>query len=225
MEHGGGVLFHVGPLGINSVMVTTTSIVILLTLFSWLATRKMAMHPKGVQNVAEIIVEMLDNFIGGILGPALNKHYFPLLATLFLFILISNYSGLLPLAGTLPGLAAPTSTLSVTVALACIAFVSTHYAGVKSHGAGYLKHFITPFAFLLPLMIIEEMVRPLSLSLRLFGNIFGEETVTHTLFGMVPLGIPVLMQAFGLLMGGIQAMVFVLLTAIYIQQAGETSHD
>jgi F-type H+-transporting ATPase subunit a len=128
------------------------------------------------------------------------------------------------MAGHLPGLAAPTSTLSVTAGFALVVFFCTHFFGIKEKGLGYFKHFFQPVAFLFPLMIIEEFVRPLSLSLRLYGNIFGEEMVTAQLFSMAPFGVPIIMQLLGILMGLIQAFVFTLLTAVYIGGATADHH-
>ena len=226
MEEHGSALFHIGSLGVTSVMVTMLAITILLSLICWLGTRRMTERPGKLQNILEKSVEMLDNFLTDIIGDKkLTRQYLPFLATLFIFILFSNYSGLLPLSGKLPGLAAPTSSLSVTAALAICTFVYTHYAGVKANGlGGYIKHFISPYAFLLPLLLLDEFVRPLSLSLRLYGNIFGEEEVTMQLFNMVPLGVPLVMNALSLLMGFVQAMVFVLLSSIYISGAASEGH-
>lgn len=238
MEHG-SALFHIGPVEVSSVMVTMLGLTVLLTVVCWLGTRRMKTVPSGLQNLLEKGIEMLDNFIGGLLSPELKQRFFPLLATLFIFILFSNYSGLLPLAGRLPGLASPTASLSVTVALAAMIFVLTHYVGLREHGFGYFKHFLNPhraksfvltIAFfignflLMLLFILEEAVRPVSLSLRLYGNIFGEEAVTEQLFHMVPIAVPVIMNVFSLLMGAIQAMVFVLLACIYIEGAAGEAH-
>ncbi|MCL2496036.1 MAG: F0F1 ATP synthase subunit A [Clostridiales bacterium] len=223
MEHG-GALFHIGPLDVTSEMTTMLGISILLVVICALATRNMKLIPGGLQNLVEKGVEMLDNFIGGLLSPELKKQYFPLLATIFIFILFCNYSGILPLAGHLNGLMGPTAVLSVTVSMAIVVFCTTHFAGVRAHGFGYLKHFISPYVFLLPLLIIEEFVRPVSLSLRLYGNIYGEEMVTSQLFGLFPIVVPVVMNVFSLLMGGIAAMVFTLLSCIYIEGAAGAGH-
>lgn len=167
---------------------------------------------------------MLIDFFEGIMGEKRAKQYLPILCTFFLLILLSNYSGILPMAGHLPGLAAPTSTISVTAGFAIVVFFCTHFFGIKEKGFGYFKHFLQPVAFLLPLMIIEELVRPLSLSLRLYGNIFGEEMVTAQLFQMAPFLVPLVMQALGLLMGLVQAFVFTLLTAVYLGGATADHH-
>jgi len=223
MEHG-SALFHIGSFGVTSVMVTMLGLTVLLTLICAAGTRKMRTIPPGLQNLLERGVEMLDDFLGGLLSSKLKQRFYPLLATLFIFIMLSNYCGLLPLSGRLPGLAAPTSVLSVPAALAIIVFFTTHYAGLRAHGGGYLNHFFKPYAFLFPLLLLEEFVRPVSLSLRLYGNIFGEESVTEQLYHLAPIGVPVVMNVFSLLMGAIQAMVFVLLACIYIEGAAGEAH-
>ena len=144
--------------------------------------------------------------------------------TLFLYIIISNYSGLLPLAGELPGFQPPTGTLSCTVGLALVTFLATQYGGFKYHGVHYLGHFVKPVAPLLPLMLLEEVTHPLSLSLRLFGNIYGEETVLHQVSGLIPLGAPIVIMGLSLLFGFIQALVFTMLSAIYIDTATSAGH-
>lgn len=207
-------------IGVSNGMITSAAITILLCVVSIIAGRRMQTVPSGLQNFAEWAVGSLYNFFEGVMGAHACKRYFPLVGTLFIYILISNYSGLLPAAGHLPGLAAPTSSINCTAAMAIIAFVSVQAIGIREHhGLRYFKHFLKPFAFLLPLMILEDLVKPVSLTLRLYGNIFGEETLTSAFFDMVPIGLPVLMQALSVLMGLIQALVFPLLTAIYIKEA------
>ena len=226
MEHGSAQYLHIGHLAIPSALVTMFGITILLTVLSYLATRNMRERPRGLQNLMEKVVEMLQNFIGNVTGEKVMRQFFPFLATMFLFILLCNYSGLLPLAGQLPGLAAPTSSLSIIVGLSLCTFVMTHVAGVKGHGGlGYIKHFFQPVAFIFPLLVLDELVRPVSLSLRLFGNIYGEETVTHQIFNLAPILAPMVMQALSLLMGFVQAMVFTLLTSVYVGGAYGEGHD
>ncbi len=222
--HGVYTLFEIGPVPITSWMVTMWGIMLLFILVSFFATRNVQMVPKGLQNAMEFIVEGLLGFFAGIMGKERAKRYGPLLITFFVFILISNYSGMLPLAGHMPGLAAPTSIFNVTVGLAIVVFFATHINGFRVNKVHYLKHFITPFAFLLPLLLIEEVVRPFSLAMRLYGNIYGEEMVVTQLFNLLPLGLPVVMQLLGVLFGLIQAFVFTLLASIYISQATETGH-
>lgn len=222
MEHHGSIVFHIGPVPVSSYMITMFAITVIVGLFAYLATRNISKSPGKLQTVAEMAVGSLRDFVFNILGPEKGKVYLPLLGTLFIFILISNYTGLLPFSGQLPGLAAPTSTLSVTAALALLVFVVTHASGFKYHKISYLRHFVTPIAFLLPLNIMEELVRPLSLSVRLYGNVFGEEAVIGQLFAFAPLFVPVIMGLLSVLISLIQAMVFTMLAAIYID--GVTSH-
>ena len=153
-------------------------IIAVLALLSWLATRRLRDVPGPLQNAAEMAVEKLQGFYGGILGPANARRYFPMMATFFIFIVVSNYIGLLPGAGQV--FTVPTATLSVTAGLAIIAFCMTHTVGIQRRGlGGYLKSFIKPFLLMLPLNLIEQIVRPFSLALRLYGNLYGEEMVTH----------------------------------------------
>lgn len=218
-------LFSIGPLEINSQMTTMLAITLFLVLVSFLATRRMSERPAGLQNAMEKVVEMLLDFFSGVIGYDLARRYLPYLATMFLFILASNYSGLLPLAGKLPGLAAPTSSLSVTAGLAICTFVMVQYAGVRHNGLkGYAHHFTKPIIVMAPLFILEEFIHPLSLSLRLYGNIYGEETVTEQIAHLAPLVAPIALQVLSLLLGFVQAMVFTLLSCIYINIAASEGH-
>lgn len=210
---------------ITSTMTTGLAITIVISAVFIIASRKLTTGTPGkLQNVLEWIVGGLRNFYGGIMGEEKATKYLPLLGSLFIFIIVSNYSGLLPGMHIVPGMAAPTGTLSVTVALAVVVFFSTHILGFKANGVHYLGHFVKPVALLLPLMILEEFVRPLSLSLRLYGNIYGEETVVEQVAGMFPLIATVPLQGLSVLFGFIQALVFTMLTAIYIDGATGSGH-
>ena len=211
-------LFHIFGVGVSAYITSMWIVMAMLSLLGFLATRNMQWIPTGkLQNFMEFVVEALIDFLGGIMGSRENaKKYFPFLGTLFLFILFLNYSSVLPGSGNLTWLTTPTTTWSVTLALAVVVFLAIHYYGVKEKGLGYFKHFIEPYPFLLPLNIIEELTKPLSLSLRLFGNMFGEKMVGMTLFGLMPLILPLPAYFLGLLFGSIQAFVFTLLAAVYI---------
>lgn len=214
------VLFSIGPLEVTGAVVTMWVIITVLALLSWLATRRLRDVPGPLQNAAEMAVEKLQGFYGGILGPANARRYFPMMATFFIFIVVSNYIGLLPGAGQV--FTVPTATLSVTAGLAIIAFCMTHTVGIQRRGlGGYLKSFIKPFLLMLPLNLIEQIVRPFSLALRLYGNLYGEEMVTHELGNLFPLVLPLLMQVLSLLFCLIQAVVFTMLLSIYIEEAIE----
>ncbi len=220
-EHGGALFTLFGWLEVTSVTTTMWAIMILLAVVAFLTTRKLELVPtRRLQVFMEMALESILKFLTDIMGDeAKAKRYFPLLATFFIFILISNYSGMLPGAGHITGLQAPTSTWSVTLAFAIIVFFATHFYGFKSKGIGYLKHFVQPVPILLPLNILEEFTKPLSLSLRLFGNVYGEEMVVLGLFGLIPFLLPVPMQLLGVLFGFIQAFVFTMLASIYISTA------
>ena len=214
-------LFNIGPIEVSSVMITSLAITIILVVIAILATRHMSERPTGLQNAMEKFIEILRNFLSDIIGEKHIDRYFPFLCTLFMFILLSNYCGLIPFCGEIPGFAAPTSVVNVTAGLAICTFCLTHFSGIKANGLGYGKHFIRPFVFILPLLLIDELVHPLSLTLRLFGNVFGEESVTHEIFNLCPVIAPTLLQALSVLMGLIQAVVFVMLSAFYIGEALE----
>lgn len=218
MEHSSNVLFSIGPLEVTSVVVSMWVIIAILALVSFLATRKLRDVPGPLQNAAEMAVDGLRNYYGDLIGKENAARYFPILATFFIFIVISNYSGLLPGAGYV--FSVPTACLSVTAGLAVIAFFTTHTVGIrKLRPGGYLKSFLKPIWAMLPLTIIEQFVRPFSLALRLYGNLFGEEMVTEQLGELFPIILPLLMQVLSLLFCLIQAIVFTMLLSIYIGEA------
>lgn len=223
MEESAAVLFNIGPVEVSGVVVTSWVVMALLALFSWLATRRLKDVPGPVQNIAEMAVGGIEDFFSGILGKELARKYFPMFATFFIFIIASNYTGILPGAGKLEGFSVPTASLSATAALAIIAFIATHTIGVREVGwKRYLKSFLS---LMLPLTIIEQLVRPMSLALRLYGNLFGEETVTHELYNIFPIVLPLIMNVLSLLLCFIQAMVFTMLFAIYVEEAIESGHE
>ena len=212
-----------GKIPVYNFVVTMWGIMLLLIIVSWLATRKMKRIPSGVQNLMEYAIESLVNFFAGMMGEERAKAYIPLLGTFFFFILISNYTGMIPGMNMFPGMKTPTADVSITAALAIITFLSVFILGIQKKGLKFFAHFITPFALLLPLNLIEEIVRPVSLTLRLYGNIFGEEKIGEVLgnmFGLLPLP----MMFLALLTGGIQAFVFTLLSSTYIASATEDHH-
>ena len=180
------------------------------------ATRALQTIPYGTQNVLETLFEGVDNFMQGALGPE-GKPYFPLIFTLGVYLYLNNVIGILP------GAMAPTSNVNTNIGCALTVFFATHYVGFKKSGIGYLKHFTGPILWLAPLMvpieIISHLARPLSLTLRLFGNITGEELVLGVLMLLclqIFLPLPWAMQLFAMFGSFIQAFVFVLLSMIYI---------
>ncbi|NLA10605.1 MAG: F0F1 ATP synthase subunit A [Firmicutes bacterium] len=177
---------------------------------AYLIGRNLSVVPRGGQH----LLEMLADFFGEILEDNMGKEgmkYLPLVGTLFVFILFLNLSWFIP------DMRPPTTDLSTTVGFAVVTILLVEFIGIKKQGLwGYIKHFFQPSPLLFPLNLIEELVKPVSLSLRLFANMFGEKTVVAVLFLMIPLIVPVPVQLLGVIMGLIQALVFSLLTAIYI---------
>jgi len=156
-----------------------------------------------------------------VIGPHDAPKYFPLVGTLFVYIFASNLLGLIP--GFLP----PTDNLNTTLALGTFVFLFYNYIGFRSNGVGYLKHFMGPVIWLAPLMFLIEMVshivRPISLGLRLRGNIYGDHMVLSIFTELTPWFVPVIFNALGVFVCFVQAFVFVLLTMVYISLS--SSHD
>lgn len=207
-----------GFLDITGEVITEWCIIAVLAIVSLIATHNLRERPGRFQNVIETGVEYLDNFFSGILGRKNARKYFFFLASLFVFIIASNYSGIIPGVGLTKYLKAPTSALSVTLALGIVTFVFLQTAGLKTGPKHYFSHFVKPVAVMLPLLLLDEFIKPASLALRLYGNIFGEETVTEELYGILPIGIPVVMMALSVLFCAIQAVVFTMLTSIYLEE-------
>ena len=222
---GTNVLFSIGPVQITSNLTTMWVIILILTILSILATRKLKDVPGPLQNIAEMAVESLQKYFADIMGAKTAKKYFPIFATYFIFIIVCNYSGLLPGAGHFKGFAVPTACLSVTAALAIVAFFTTHTIGIREVGAKrYFKAFIMPYLIMLPLNLIEQAVRPVSLALRLYGNLYSEEMVVEQLYNIFPVLLPLLMNVLSLLFCFIQAMVFTMLLSIYVAEGIEEEH-
>lgn len=219
MEETSSVLFSIGPIELTGTVVTIWVITAILTVLSILATRNMKDEPGVLQSLAEQVVGKLYSYFGNILGTHLTEKYFPMLATFFIFIIVSNYSGLLPGAGHYTAFKVPTASLSITAALAVVAFFTIHTIGVKERGLkGYLKSFLS---VMLPLTLVEQLVRPFSLALRLFGNLYGEEMVTENLYSIFPVIVPLVMNVLSLLFCYIQSLVFTMLLSLYIAEAAE----
>lgn len=208
--------------GIPEYLLYTWVIMAMLFAVSFAVSRGIKPLPAGIQNFFEIAVDGILKFMEDIIGHH-SRQYLPLIGTLAFFILISN------LIGLVPGFMSPTSNINTTAACAIIVFSATHYYGVKAHGIGYLKHFIGPAWWLAPLMIpleiIGHLARVLSLSLRLFGNIFGEDLILLILVFLVPILAPLPMMFIAVFTSVVQTFVFVLLTMIYIKLATEEAEE
>ena len=224
-EHVSNVLFSIGPLEVTGTVTTMWVIIAVLTLLSWLATRRLKDVPGPLQNAAEIAVGYLRRYYEDNLGKEHGRRYFSVFATFFIFIIVCNYSGILPGAGHVTGFSVPTACLSVTAGLGIVAFFTTHTIGIREKG---WKHYLAGLAkplylcfLMLPLNLIEQFIRPASLALRLYGNMYGEETVTENLYNIFPIGVPLIMNVLSLLFCLLQAQVFTMLLSIYVSEAVE----
>lgn len=222
MGEGSKVIIHLfGILDVTGEVVTMWIILAVLTVLSLIVRRNLKERPGIFQNMIETGIEYLDNFFEGLLGHEKSRRYFSFLASLFIFIIFANYSGLFPGVGLTDYVKAPTSSLSVTAGLGVLAFGFLQLAGLKCGVKHYFKRFVSPMFFMLPLLLLDELIKPASLALRLFGNVFGEEMVTEELYGIFPIGVPVVMMVLSLLFCALQALVFTMLTSIYLDEATE----
>lgn len=205
---------------LNNVL-NTWLVMIILIVASVMIKNKLEMIPRGSQNFWEVVVSTLDDIVTQTMGEH-GRHYFPLIASLALFILSCN------LIGIIPWLQSSTNNLNTTLALALVAFVTTHYVGIKAHGTHYVKHFLGPVPWLIPLMLPIELIghfsRILSLSFRLFGNIMGEDLAIIILTLLVPYLVPLPMMVLQVFTSFIQTLVFIMLTMMYIVGSLEEAH-
>jgi F-type H+-transporting ATPase subunit a len=203
---------------------TAILVSVALLVWGWVARRQLEAAtdpavPDGTltaRNTLEIYVEGFTGIVEGVIGPE-GRKYVPFYAALFLFIFAANLSGLLP------GFAPPTSNINITLALGLISFVMYNYYGFRAHGASYLKHFLGPIwwlAFLmLPLELIDNLLRPITLNLRLLMNMFADHLVLDIFTDLTKLIIPVVFLALGAFVSLIQAFVFTLLSLVYVALA------
>lgn len=196
-------------------------IAVALCLLSFMATRRLEIIPGGLQNVMETIIGGFDSLINDTMGHH-GRTYFPLIATIGLFILTSN------LIGIIPGFESPTANINTNLSMALVVFFSTHAVGVKTHGLKYFKQFLGPVWWLIPLMmpieIISHLSRVLSLTFRLFGNIKGEDIVLAVILSLVPYLVPLPVFILMIFTSIVQTLVFMLLAMMYIGGALEEGH-
>ncbi len=210
-----------GFLDVTGEVVTMWAILLIVAVISLIVKFSIKERPGKFQNIIETGVEYLDNFFTDTLGKKKARKYFTFLASLFIFIIFSNYSGLIPGVGFSEYFKAPTASLSVTAGLGIMTFVFLQVSGFRHNPKHYFKHFVSPMFFMLPLMLLDEIIKPASLALRLYGNIFGEETVMHQLYHILPIGAPVIMMVLSILFCALQAIVFTMLTSIYLDEVTE----
>ena len=196
--------------------------IVLLIVFAVLATRKISMVPTKGQNFFEIVISGMEEFMVDITGEE-GRWFFPIIATIFIYIAVCNLMGLVP------GFYPPTASINTTVSCAIPVFIFTHYIGVKYHGVKYIKHFLGPVWWLIPIIlpieVIGHLARVLSLSFRLFGNITGHELVLAILFMLAGAFLaPLPIMAMGIFVAFVQAFVFFLLSIMYFSGAMEEAH-
>lgn len=214
-----------GVLDVTGEVITMWIILAVITAVCLIVRANLRERPGKFQNIVETGVEYLDNFFGDSLGREKSRKYFCFLASLFVFIIFANYTGLFPGVGLTDYVKAPTSSFSVTVGLGIIAFLFLQISGLRCGVKHYFKRFVTPMFFMLPLLLLDEFIKPASLALRLFGNVFGEETVTEQLYEILPIGAPVLMMVLSILFCALQAIVFTMLVSIYLDEVTEIEED
>ncbi len=198
-------------------------VVILLSVLLGALGRRLQLIPSRIQVVLEAIIDFFEGVIDDTMGIA-GRKYLPLVASVGLFIVSAN------LLGLIPGFMSPTSKLNVTLGCALVVWLYYHWQGIKTLGLfGYLKHFTgaNPFLapLLLPIEIISHLSRPISLSMRLFGNIFSEELLILIMLSIIPYLLPLPFMAIAIFTAVIQAYVFVLLTCIYLAGAIEEEQE
>jgi len=242
----GEAIAGIGPFPITNSLLTTWFVMATMTLLVLFVKSSIRTHPTKIQLAGEVIVESLYDLFEGVLHEKV-KTFFPLLASFFLFIIISNWIGLLPGIGSIgiveketlheqvapdqmqeeekliPFLRAPTADLNTTLGLALISFITLQYYGLKTLGATYLKKFInisSPINFYVGLLeIISEFGKIVSFGFRLFGNIFAGEVLLTVIAFLVPILAPIPFIGLELFVGLIQALVFSMLTAVFLSTA------
>ena len=232
LEVGRHLYWRLGNLQIHGqVFLTSWFVIGLLLIAAIAATRNVQRIPRGIQNLMEYALEYIRNLTKDQIGEKEYRPWVPYIGTLFLFIFLSNWSGaLLPWKLIhLPSgeLAAPTNDINTTVALALLTSLAYFYAGFRKRGLGYFAKYLEPTPILLPINILEDFTKPLSLSFRLFGNILADELVVGVLVLLVPFIVPIPVMLLGLFTSAIQALVFATLAAVYIGEAieGHGEHE
>lgn len=226
-------IFNIGPLPVTNTLLTTWLVTIVLLTFAYFATKKITLVPQGVQNVAEAAVEALSDLVSS-LAPEKTAVFLPIIASFFFFIILGNYFGLLPGVGTIgfhtlehgkeafvPLFRSINSDLNTTAALAIVSIFATHYLAVRYLGlGGYLGKFLSLnpiFLFVGFLEIIGEVTKILSLSFRLFGNIFAGEVLLSTASSkLFAFFIPIPFYFLEFLVGFVQALIFAMLTLVFM---------
>jgi|TARA_B110001469_G_scaffold17224_1_gene17448 F-type H+-transporting ATPase subunit a len=226
VEIGTHFYWEIGGFSLHGqVFLVSWFVIILLLGASFLGTQSISQIPESWQNFMETVVEFTSDIAKGQLGESFYRPWVPFISTLFLFIFGCNWAGaivpwkllILPEGE----LAAPTNDINTTVALSLLTSLAYFYAGFSKKGIGYFKRYIQPTPILLPINILEDFTKPLSLSFRLFGNVLADELTISVLVLLVPLIIPLPIMGLGIFAGSVQALIFSTLAGAYIHEALE----
>jgi F-type H+-transporting ATPase subunit a len=206
-------LFHVGPVAITEPVIITWVIMALLVAFAIVVTRRLSLIPSKAQTVLELFVGAIDDQIRATMQVAPGP-YRALIGTIFIFILLANWSSLIP------GVEPPTAHLETDAAFAAIVFCATIFYGIRTRGlAGYLRTFAEPTWIMIPLNIVEQITRIFSLIVRLFGNIMSGVFIGAIILSLAGLFVPIPFMALDVLTGAIQAYIFTVLAMVFIGAA------
>ena len=206
-------LFYIGPVPITAAVITTWVIMAILVVGSALITRRLSMRPSSIQAALELLVDSIDTQIRDATGaePATYRSF---IGTLFVFILVANWSSLIP------GVEPPTAHLETDAALALLVFLSVVWFGVRAGGLrGYLSTFASPNPLMIPLNIMESLTRTFSMFVRLFGNVMSGVFVIGIIVSLAGLLVPIPLMALDLLTGAVQAYIFAVLAMVFIAAA------
>lgn len=237
-------IFSLAGLPVTNSMLVAWAVTILLAALTFFATKKISAVPRGVQNILEAAIEAVLGLVSSVTGNKTQaKQFFPLIATIFLFVLLVNWVGLLPGMGgaigvvhqeegrrvIVPFIRATSADLNFTLALALISVLAVQITGIAAIGlAKYGKKFINlsnPLNFFVGILeLISELAKVISFSFRLFGNIFAGEVLLTVMFFLVPYIIPLPFLALEVFVGLIQAIVFAMLTLVFLKMATEEAH-
>jgi len=208
-------------------LIMTWVVMVLVALFGVAATRNMSMRkPKGAQNILEAVFEFIRGLVNDNMDPKKGAALLSIVVTYFIFILFSN------LIGLVPTLSSPTADYNTTMGLALCTFFIIYIFGIRYKGLGYFKHYLQPFVIFLPITIIEDFSKPITLTFRLYGNIYGGEVLIAVLLGLLGGWIHVMggfiasvaWLAFSIFVGFIQAFIFTMLSIAYVSQAVADHH-
>lgn len=214
-EHSGEIIHYlateVAPgivINMQTMYMTWITMAVVLVLFV-MAARSPKLVPSGLQNVMEFFVDFLNGLMEGTLGAKGSKYMAPFIITLFMFIFIANEIGMLPQVGV--HWTSPTNDINTCFGLSLTVAVGVYVVGVCQHGLGHFKHFVSPSPAFLPLHLLDEITKPLTMALRLFGNILAGEILLIVLYQLAPWVVPELWVMFSLFIGFLQAFIFTML--------------